>query len=450
MSDERSAERWLIVAGGSLLSVAAFVPWIHVLLLGSVNLLQLLSLAKENPALGVLPTGIGVAIILIELLAGGSASGRASVLVMGTLFALISTSLTINLVHAVGQAGGWVGISLGPFVTAAGCALTIVPALVGLMRRTDAPEASGARPPRRPMPAWLPLAISIPACLALALFPLQSAGGGACGAAVSVVTRQPQAVPTAHPPVEVQTRLDADQASVDAATTALATQQQTNQASQAKQAAATSLADLASSAEDAAAQATTQVSQDEDTISNDQNDIDNANNQMVTDQDQLQMDQDGGYDTSSDTASIQQDRKDLGHARQTLKSDQTTLTRDRAKAAALDHEAAVADQKATNAGSDAEADSRSSNDADTIARSGLSQAQAILDHAQGAWATEHAAASQAVIESNSLLADCQGQAHPRLAIAGMVLLTGLAGGGALAVSRRDPKGPDLLPLQPTG
>ena len=443
MKQGRSAERWLIVIGGALLSAAAFVPWVHVVLLGDLSLLQLLSAAKESPVLGFVPCVTGVSIILIELLAGGAAAGRGVVLALGSLTALLCGDLVLNLVHAVGQADGLAGLGIGSFATGTGCALVIVPAIVSLLRAPPTETEPGISSPRRPMPTWLPVAIAFPVAAGLAFLPIQSSTGVGCGTAVAVAYQQPRVAPKTSPPTSVQNQLDADQAAVDGANAAVAAQQQQDQVVQSEQANASTLAAEANTADGAASAAVDQASNDGDTVANNQNDIDNATSQLTNDQDQLQSDQQAGYDTSTDVTAIQQDEGAVASARQTLAADRATLKRDQAAASSLQADAKAVDQKAADAQSGADASGQSTSAADVKVQGDLTQAQALLTDDEQSWSAQYSAAASDVATANAVLSDCTGQADPRLIAAGVVALLGFAGSGGLALARRQTTSDEL-------
>ncbi len=112
-----------ILAGAALTLAAPFLAWVHVFILGELNLFDLLSAGGASQAWAVVPMAIGAAIGVKAL--GGRVSPGLTVL-GGMVVAFIYGTFLVALLHAVRGTHGLSGVRIGPWLGAAGAILLIV------------------------------------------------------------------------------------------------------------------------------------------------------------------------------------------------------------------------------------------------------------------------------------------------------------------------------------
>ena len=460
-------ERVLIALGGLLVTVAPFLTWLHVVILGDFNLTGLLSAAHASAALAYLVSAAGVALVLIALLARSIDFVRMTSLVSGSIILLVGGYATYGLVRAVSGAAGLGQVGAGPLMGVIGAVLLIVSPAVGILHR-----------PSRTNPWWLPAAAALVIASALAWLPYHTGVNNYCSSAVGVAFKNPKLLPSDKPPSVVAAQLQSDQAAVTAAQGAMNSQQQRDGQVTEQQNAADSLNGKAQQADASASNLQSTVSDDQNAISNDQDTLQSdqstaqADQQTVqddqttistdqttlqNDQQTLTSDQKAGLDTtydnqaiatdqqtlSNDQATLSKDQTTVANADQTVQSDQATLNQAQANLASDQNALSAAqgtagqlDQSAANAENAAQNASQNSTQADQTVQQQLSDAQQQLSTDQQNWQNTYQAELTAARNYNSATSACQHQANNHFIAAGAIATFGACLSFALYVNRR--------------
>ena len=209
------AERVLIALGGALLTVAPYLTWLHVVILGDFNLTGLLSAGHATVAIAYLVTALGVALVLMAVLARSIDAIRITALVCGSVVLLAGGYATYGLVRAVSVSAGLGQVGPGPIMAVVASVLLVVPPLVAYAQRPPVPFI-----PRRPVwqsPLWLPAVVGGLIGAAVAWVPYHAGVHSYCGTAVGAAFKRPAAVPSDTPPSNVAAHLKADQTAVSSA-----------------------------------------------------------------------------------------------------------------------------------------------------------------------------------------------------------------------------------------
>lgn len=124
----RSMGRALIALGGVTLAVSPFLTWVKVVLIGNLNLFQLLQDSGHGDALAwgaVLAGGI----VAVDALGVGVRPRTAGVIVGGIAGAIAVVEF-FHLVHDIRQLDGLVTTAYGPWLAVLGCATMVVGGLL--------------------------------------------------------------------------------------------------------------------------------------------------------------------------------------------------------------------------------------------------------------------------------------------------------------------------------
>jgi len=441
-----SREIALIGAGGVLLAVSPFLPWIHVVLLGNLNLFQLINLSHGSPGIGYALSAAGVAVALAAALGMPRDGLRAASIAVGVIAGLLGGDYGIGLIKAVHESNGLASAGTGIAVAILAVILLIVPAVVlrnapgsghpgafsGLPAAWPAAGGRDAAPSREPRPAWQVAAgaalLALVCSLGLAFIPAGTAGQS-CANPVSSLLASPLPLPTDPQPAQDAGLISSDQAALGRAQDALA------RASTAEGTAR----DLSSKAQDAQSQAdglASQVSGDQSTIDGDQNTISSDNSTIQTDTQTLQQDQSQGGPTQADQMTLAQDQATLAKDQATLSHDKGVLSNDQQAAAAASSASKQLTAQSSQAGSRSPSSSDVQQQVDS-AQQQLQQDQQQQTDLASAWQAQHDRRVSDVSAHNRVLAACQGRAQPRVILATAVLLGGLTFAGIrLAQSSR--------------
>ncbi len=472
-----AAERILVAVGAALIIVSPYLPWIHVVILGDVNLTQLLAAAHSVQAVSYVVSAVGLGLLLVAVLARSMQTVRVWALTIGSVVLLFGGYATYGLIRAVSASAGLGAMGIGPIMAVVGSVLLIVPPIVGFSR---APVPYRPPVPLWRSPAWTPTVVAALIGLGLAWLPFHSGVRNYCGTAVGVSFKSPEATPSSKPPQAVQARFQYDQAAVAAAQSDVAAQQASDGAASQQQSSAdaliaqaqqadsnvNSLEQTLSNDEGAASQdqgtlsgdqgsleaAKSTVQDDQATVASDQQNIAQAQAQLQTDQQQLQSDQSAGLYTGGDQFSVSTDQQNIAQYQATLGQDQATLQKDQSAAgqaqntvkkdqAALNQaEAIVANDQqklaaAQQASNSADAQAQSAQDqansaaaasaqADQAAQQQLQAAQQQLSSDTDAWQARYQAELDSVHAYNASLSSCQSQASDHFVAATAIGVVG--------------------------
>jgi hypothetical protein len=493
--DNNLAERVLIAVGGGLLTVAPFLTWVSVVLLGDFNLTGLLSAAHASVAIAYGVTGIGVALILVAVLGRSMEGVRITALVCGAVVLLLGGYATYGLVRAVSGSAGLGQIGPGPILAVVGSVLLIVPPIVAYSRRPARVFVPGQVAPWRP-PSWLPVVVGVVVASAVAWIPYHAGVNSYCGTAVGAAFKHRAPNPSETPPSNVASQFQQDQSAISAAQAAVNQQSQADASASQQQNSADSLGAQAQQADNAASNLGGTVSQDQGTVSSDQSTvssdqytvngdqstvqneqqtISNDQTTLQNDQQTLASDQQAGVDTTFDQQTITNDQQTLANDQQTLATDQATMARDQqalqndqatlsqanatmasdqkamasaqANSSQLDQQAQSAENSAQNAASNAA-------QGDQSTQQQLSSAQQQLSTDQQNWQDTYQGELTSAQNYNTALSSCQSQADGHFIASGII--AGIAAGltGLLFVLRRRQSpnpptwGPPSAPFQP--
>lgn len=153
----RQSEAWLAIAiGGAAAFVGAFLPWARVILLGTLDLLQLVGHGSDRAVLAllILCAAIVVAIIGVVQRAGPTASQAIAAQAVSIAGAVLSAVWGIVLGADLRHAAGFASLGIGPFVTTGGFVLAAVGAGVMLSRLPKAVLSPGWYERRRGQMSW--------------------------------------------------------------------------------------------------------------------------------------------------------------------------------------------------------------------------------------------------------------------------------------------------------
>ena len=132
----------LVAIGGGLLGAAPLLPWVHVVLVGDVDLFSLTRIAQHSDALPLIMMLCGGALLLSALV---GISPRGIMWFSGATVAattLFGSGDLLQLLHAIHTSDGFAGAGVGIVVAIAALVLLAI----GFVRLARA--ASGALPPR--------------------------------------------------------------------------------------------------------------------------------------------------------------------------------------------------------------------------------------------------------------------------------------------------------------
>jgi hypothetical protein len=133
--------RTLIALGGVTLAVSPFLTWVKVVLIGDLNLLQLLQASGHGGALAWGAVLVG-GVVALNVLAVG-AKPRTVGITMGGTAGLVAVIEFVHLVHDIRQLDGLVTISYGPWFAVIGCAMMVVGGLLPERRSKPGPLPDG-------------------------------------------------------------------------------------------------------------------------------------------------------------------------------------------------------------------------------------------------------------------------------------------------------------------
>ncbi len=121
--------RMLVVAGGIALAVSPLLPWVDVVLLGNLNLFQLLNLDGRSKALAWLVLLAGVAAGGVAFRARQVGTVRVAALAIALIGGLVVSVKLSTLHREVSNAHEFAAVGIGPYVALAGCLAMVVGAL---------------------------------------------------------------------------------------------------------------------------------------------------------------------------------------------------------------------------------------------------------------------------------------------------------------------------------
>lgn len=463
-------ERVLIFVGAILLIICPYLPWLHVVILGDFNLTGLLAAAHYSQAIAYIVTGVGVAVLLVTVLAKSVRLIAAIAITVGIVFALLGGDTTYGMIRAVSASAGLGQMGVGPILGVLGAVFLIVPAIVVFAR------SAGWRAESIPLwraPQWIPLIIGLIITAGLVFLPYHAGVGNYCGTPVGASFKAKDSLPSETPPASVSSQLSADQQALTAAKNQLNGDESGAGSAQEEQNNADALSNKADQAESNATnlQQTVYSDQntvdtDQSTVEDDQSTIDGDQSALSGDQSALQTDEQAlsqdsadGLDTSFDTETINQDKQQVASDQATLNRDKQQLTADQAALGKANQQLATDNAALNSANNSANSLSNQSQAAENNAandqeqaqntvsedQQNVSDAQSQLNDDEQSWQNSHQSELEAATTYNHNLDACVSQARSRYIAAGIAtVLGGLI--TILLLWRRDqPYGPDSGP-----
>src|SRR3954454_23794061 len=112
--------RQLVVIGGAGLAIAPFLPWVKVVLLGSLDLFQYLQAGGHGTGLAWTAVGLGAAAAVVASRVEELRVVRILAIAIGGVVGLYAGFGLATLQHDVNQAHGFAKLSLGPWLAFSG------------------------------------------------------------------------------------------------------------------------------------------------------------------------------------------------------------------------------------------------------------------------------------------------------------------------------------------
>jgi hypothetical protein len=101
--------------------VAPFLSWVHVILLGNLDLFNLISATHSRLVWALIPMGLAFAVLVGAL--RGSRGSRALTVISGVVGALVNGVLLVALLHELRHAYGLAQVGSGPWIGVGGAVL---------------------------------------------------------------------------------------------------------------------------------------------------------------------------------------------------------------------------------------------------------------------------------------------------------------------------------------
>ncbi len=133
-----------VIVGAAVVLIAPFFSWAHVILLGDLNLFNLISAAHASALWALIPMGLAILVIVAVL--RRSHRARTLGIIAGTVAALVDGLLLIALLHDVRSTYGLAQVRLGPWIGVGGAVLMFASS-VRARRRAVAEQGPPVRPP---------------------------------------------------------------------------------------------------------------------------------------------------------------------------------------------------------------------------------------------------------------------------------------------------------------
>jgi len=121
-----------IALGAGLTGLSAALPWINVVLLGSLNLFNLYQVQEKNPVIPEIV--VAAAMVVAGLALARVPGGRMVAFLVGIVGGTLGGLFTVKVIHAVRQSDGLVSVGVGPLVAGAGVLLMTGAAVISMSR----------------------------------------------------------------------------------------------------------------------------------------------------------------------------------------------------------------------------------------------------------------------------------------------------------------------------
>ena len=151
----RGRGRWVVPAswssvGGIGLAISPFLPWVKVVLLGSLSLFQLFDAAGRSNGWAWAAVLAGGAAAVIAFRAQRPSTVRRAGLSIGVLGGILAVYALVALRNELRDAQGLAQIGIGPYIAVAGCIAMVIGAV---MSKSTSQPAQTRQPTQRGTPA---------------------------------------------------------------------------------------------------------------------------------------------------------------------------------------------------------------------------------------------------------------------------------------------------------
>jgi hypothetical protein len=125
----------VIAIGGVALAGSPFLTWVNVVLLGGLNLFELLRISGRPTGLAWIAVGVGALVVCLSLLSDDQGSVRVVAVVAGAVVGFPALLLVAGMVDEVRQTHSLVRVTIGPWVGLLGCLGMLVGGLMPQKQR---------------------------------------------------------------------------------------------------------------------------------------------------------------------------------------------------------------------------------------------------------------------------------------------------------------------------
>lgn len=123
---DSGGRRAMIALGGLGLAISPFMTWMHVALLGGLNLFQLLKADGDPTGIVWIAVLIGIGIALATGTGLGTKAISRTAMIVGLIAGACALLVIAGLVHATNQADGLASMSYGPWIALISCAAMVL------------------------------------------------------------------------------------------------------------------------------------------------------------------------------------------------------------------------------------------------------------------------------------------------------------------------------------
>jgi hypothetical protein len=138
--------RWIAAGGGLALAASPFLSWADVILLGDLNLFQLLRAGGNSTGLAWLAVGVGLTVAFTAYAARKLSAVRLTAIFMGLLAGFISIVVLTGMTKDAEEAAGLVQIAWGPWIAVGGCVAMIIAGVLPQSSRDRTRRDAGSAP----------------------------------------------------------------------------------------------------------------------------------------------------------------------------------------------------------------------------------------------------------------------------------------------------------------
>lgn len=132
--------RLVAACGGMGVAVSPLLPWVSVVLVGNLNLFQLLELGGNRPTMAWIAIGVGGGAALTAYAASTAGMVRLATIGLGLLTGGFAVLVLSEMVKDAEDAAGLVRVTWGPWIAVAGCVAMVVAGCLPERKRPNRPS----------------------------------------------------------------------------------------------------------------------------------------------------------------------------------------------------------------------------------------------------------------------------------------------------------------------